>query len=108
VRDPISAGVVSVIAGLTWSGHELANFNCLLEITPEDKRASYIATHTFAVSMAAAIGPALGGVLSDVIGFQPLFALSAILRFAAAVLLMVMVKQLVAPQVSTEAKLERA
>jgi MFS family permease len=97
VHDPIAAGFVSAIAGLTWSGHELANFNCLLEITPEDKRASYIATHTFAVSMAAAVGPAIGGVLSDVIGFQPLFALSAILRFAAAVLLVVLVKQLVAP-----------
>lgn len=97
VQDPIAAGFVSAIAGLTWSGHELANFNNLLEITPEDKRASYIATHTFAVSMAAAIGPAIGGVLSDVIGFQPLFALSAILRFLAAVLLVLLVKQLVAP-----------
>jgi predicted MFS family arabinose efflux permease len=97
VQDPIAAGIVSAIAGLTWSGHELANFNCLLEITPENKRASYIATHTFAVSMAAAAGPAIGGVLSDTIGFQPLFALSAILRFAAAVLLVVLVKQLVAP-----------
>lgn len=97
VREPIGAIIVSIIAGLTWSGHELANFNCLLEITPEDKRASYIATHTFAVSMAAAIGPALGGVLSDVIGYQPLFALSAVLRFLSAVLLVVMVKHLVAP-----------
>jgi MFS family permease len=97
VQDPIAAGVVSAIAGLTWSGHELANFNNLLAITPEDKRASYIATHTFAVSMAAAIGPAMGGVLSDLIGFQPLFALSAVLRFGAAVLLVLLVKQLVAP-----------
>jgi predicted MFS family arabinose efflux permease len=97
VVDPAAAGVVSIIAGITWSGHELANFNCLLEITPEDKRASYIATHTFAVSMAAAAGPALGGVLSDMIGFQPLFALSAILRFLSAMLLMLLVRQLTAP-----------
>lgn len=97
VQDPIAACFVSAIAGLTWSGHELANFNCLLEITPENKRASYIATHTFAVSMAAAAGPALGGVLSDVIGYQPMFALSAILRFLAAMLLLLLVKRLTAP-----------
>ena len=97
VKEPVAAGFVAVIAGITWSGHELANFNCLLEITPEDKRASYIATHTFAVSMAAAVGPAIGGVLSDIVGYQPLFALSAVLRFLSAVLLVILIHRLTAP-----------
>jgi MFS family permease len=94
VQSPVAAGLVGVIAGVIWSGHELANFNCLLEITPDARRATYIAAHTFAVSLFAAAGPALGGVLTDVIGYQPLFALSAALRVAAAILLVILVKDL--------------
>jgi MFS family permease len=93
VTSPLAAAVVGVMAGLIWSGHELANFNCLLEITPENRRANYIAVHTFAVSIFAALGPAIGGVLTDAIGYQALFALSAALRVLAAVLLVVLVKK---------------
>jgi len=41
----------------------------------------------FAVSLSAAIGPALGGALVDTIGFFPLFITSAALRLGAGVLL---------------------
>ena len=94
VNNPVTAIPVAILAGSIWSGHELANFNCLLAITPEDNRASAIATYTFAVSMFTALGPALGGVLTDIIGYQPLFAISAVLRVAAAVLLSVLVKRI--------------
>jgi len=94
VNNPVAALPVALLSGSIWSGHELANFNCLLAITPENNRASAIATYTFAVSMFTALGPALGGILTDSIGYQPLFALSAVLRVAAAVLLAVLVKRI--------------
>jgi predicted MFS family arabinose efflux permease len=44
------------------------------------------------VSICAALGPMLGGLLSEVIGYQPLFALSAALRVAAGILFIVLVR----------------
>jgi len=87
VRDPITAALVGMLAGMIWSGHELANFNNLLDATPETARAQYVALHTFAVSVIAAIGPGLGGVLSEMIGYQALFFISGALRIGAGLLL---------------------
>lgn len=98
VRDPWSAAAVSVLAALIWSGHELANFNCQLDVTPEHRRASFIAAYTFAVSLFTAAGPAIGGVLTDVIGYQLLFALSAGLRVLAAGLLAFWLRDMAAPK----------
>ncbi len=86
-------GVLIVLtAGAIWSGHELANFNGLLAVTPEQGRARYIALYTLAISLCAAVGPALGGVLSETIGYKPLFAISAGLRLLAAILFMLLVR----------------
>jgi len=92
IRDPILGALNQALAGAIWSGHELAAFNGLLSVTPEVGRARYIALNTFVISICAAIGPALGGVLSDVIGYQPLFVLSAIMRVAAGILFIMLVK----------------
>ena len=92
IRDPFLGMLNQVVAGAVWSGHELAAFNGLLNITPEAGRARFIAINSFAVSICAALGPALGGVLSETIGYQPLFALSAVLRVAAGILFFVLVK----------------
>jgi len=86
-------GVLIVLgAGAIWSGHELANFNGLLAVTPEQGRARFIALYTLAISLCAASGPALGGVLSETIGYKPLFAISAGLRLLAAILFMLLVR----------------
>ncbi len=92
-RTPLAGAPIVMMAGAIWSGHELANFNGLLNVTPEDGRANFIALHTFAVSLCAAVGPALGGALVDSIGFYPLFAVSAALRVGAGVLLLLLVKR---------------
>ncbi|MCS6772976.1 MAG: MFS transporter, partial [Thermoflexales bacterium] len=103
VRDPLAAVVISVIAALVWSGHDLANFNCQLDVTPEDRRASFIAVYTFAVSLFTAAGPAIGGVLTEVIGYQALFALSAGLRVLAAGLLTFWLRDMAAPRTAAAA-----
>jgi MFS family permease len=92
IQNPILGALNQMIAGAVWSGHELAAFNGLLSVTPEEGRARYIAINAFAVSICAALGPALGGLLSEVIGYQPLFALSAALRVAAGILFIVLVR----------------
>ncbi len=92
IQNPILGALNQMIAGVVWSGHELAAFNGLLSVTPEEGRARYIAINSFAVSICAALGPVLGGLLSEAIGYQPLFALSAALRVAAGVLFIVLVK----------------
>ena len=88
---------IVILAGSLWSGHELSSFNTLLSITPEDGRANFIALHMFAISLFAAVGPALGGALVDTIGFFPLFAVSAALRLAAGILLNVLAGRSDAP-----------
>jgi MFS family permease len=92
--SPLAGVPIVIIAGVLWSGHELANFNTLLAATPEDGRANFIALHMFAVSLCAAVGPALGGALVDGIGFYPLFAVSAALRVASGVMLNALVKKI--------------
>jgi MFS family permease len=92
IRDPFWGVLNQLLAGVVWSGHELAAFNGLLAVTPEQNRARFIALNALVVSVCGAVGPALGGVLSEVMGYQPLFALSAALRFVAAILFFVLVK----------------
>ena len=86
-------GILIVLtAGAVWSGHELANFNGLLAVTPEQGRARFIALYTLAISLCAALGPTLGGILSEILGYQPLFAISAALRALAGLLFLLLVK----------------
>jgi MFS family permease len=88
---PVMGLPIVFLAGTLWSGHELCSFNTQLRITPEDGRANYIALHMFAISLFAAVGPAIGGAVVDAVGFFPLFAVSAGLRLAAGILLHVVV-----------------
>ena len=93
VVDPLTGLLASASAGIVWSGHELANFNGLLAVTPETNRANYIAVNTVAVALFGALGPAVGAALVGVIGYQNLFLLSAGLRFLAGVLFIVLVRE---------------
>jgi MFS family permease len=92
IQNPLVGVLNHVVAGAVWSGHELAAFNGLLSVTPEEGRARFIAINALAVSICAALGPVLGGLLSELIGYQPLFGLSAALRVAAGILFIVLVR----------------
>ncbi len=93
-QSPAAGIPIVILAGAIWSGHELANFNGLLTVTPEAGRANFIALHTFATALCAAVGPAIGGALVDSIGFFPLFAASAGLRFGAGALLSLLLRRI--------------
>jgi predicted MFS family arabinose efflux permease len=89
VRDPFHLILVAVFSGIAWSGFDLTAFNYLLDVTPPEKRPSYIAEYKIATGMALFLGPFIGGLISQYFsntfflwfsGLQILFLISFILR----------------------------
>jgi MFS family permease len=85
-RSPWHVVPIHVAGGFLWAGYNLANFNMLLTITPEDLRPRYTALYQIVVMGALAIGAALGGAIVGRWGYYVLFVLSGIGRLAAALL----------------------
>lgn len=73
----------NVFSGFLWAGYNLANFNLLLELTPEEQRPRAVAFYQTVVFGAAVIGPALGGYLADAASFKLVFAVSFVGRYLA-------------------------
>jgi MFS family permease len=69
-------GILEAYAGLVWAGYNLANFNLLLELTPEAGRPRAVALYQTAVFASAVAGPLLGGWLADRVGFAAVFGAS--------------------------------
>jgi MFS family permease len=93
VTGPVGGMLASFFSGAMWSGHDLANFNVQLELVPEKNRANLIAVNTVVTSLCAALGPAIGGVLTDTIGYHPVFIISVILRLVAALMLVLLMRE---------------
>lgn len=77
------AGVNNVFGGFLWAGFNLANFNLLLQVTPDVGRARAVALYQTGVFASAFVGPLLGGYLADQVSFQSIFLLSGAGRLAA-------------------------
>ncbi len=86
VRAPWQAAPINILSGVLWAGYSLASFNLLLEITPHEQRARYTALYQAVVSIALAVGAALGGVIATLWGYRMVFLLSALGRLIAAIL----------------------
>ncbi len=86
LRAPWQAYPVQLFSGFIWAGYNLAAFNYLLERTPEEERASFVAFYQALAGLGMAGGAALGGWLAQVEGYRALFLTSAVLRGAAALL----------------------
>ena len=85
-RSPWHVVPINLAAGFLWAGYELANFNFLLILTPEDRRPRYSAVYQIVVTVALAGGAALGGIVAQRWGYTPVFILSGIGRLCAALL----------------------
>jgi MFS family permease len=83
--------LINMASGFLWAGYNLANFNELLELTPDEQRARAVALYQTAVFGSAVLGPLLGGYLSAALGFRVVFVLSGIGRFLAILLLLLFV-----------------
>jgi len=76
------AGVNNLFGGFLWAGFNLANFNLLLQVTPNIGRARAVALYQTGVFASAFVGPLVGGYLADQVGFQSIFLLSGAGRLA--------------------------
>lgn len=82
-QAPWEVGVNNAFGGFLWAGYNLANFNLLLQLTPNEGRARAVALYQTGVFAAAVVGPLVGGYIADHISFQLVFMLSGIGRFLA-------------------------
>jgi len=93
VRSPWHVVPINLGAGFLWAGYNLASFNFLLALTPQNRRAHFSALYQIILLVALAGGSALGGVLVDALGYGIIFVLSAIGRFVAALLFHRLIRQ---------------
>jgi MFS family permease len=84
VQAPWQAIPINALGGILWAGMNLASFNLLLDISPQEQRARYSAMYQIAVALSAAIGAFLGGFIADHWGIRFVFLLSALGRFFSA------------------------
>lgn len=76
ITEPWHVGVINTFGGFLWAGYNLANFNLLLELTPDEQRPRAVALFQTAVFSSSVIGPVLGGVLADTFGYRLIFFIS--------------------------------
>jgi MFS family permease len=81
VGAPWQVIFINIGAGILWTGYNLANFNLLLEMAPNEARADAAAFYQFVVAGAAILGPLAGGYLADAAGYKLIFVLSAAWRW---------------------------
>lgn len=86
MRQPWHGILIEATSGFLWAGYNLASFNLLLEMTPDDKRPSYVAVYQTALGIGMACGAALGGWIAQRYGYLPVFFTSAGGRIVTAVL----------------------
>lgn len=72
--------VINIINGLAWGGYNLAAFNLLLEVTPDDSRPLYVGVYNTIMGIATAAGPLAGGFAAEIFGLKPIFLASGFLR----------------------------
>ncbi|MBW7883888.1 MAG: MFS transporter [Caldilineaceae bacterium] len=80
--DVWQVGINNLFGGFVWAGFNLANFNLLLSITPEQGRARAVAFYQTGVFASAFLGPLAGGFLADAFSFKLIFGLSGAGRLA--------------------------
>ena len=80
ITAPYQVGFINALGGFIWAGYNLATFNLLLILTPDEQRPRAVALYQTAVFVSAVIGPLLGGYLADAVNFQILFGISVVGR----------------------------
>lgn len=92
VNAPWQVIPLNLLGGLLWGAFNLAAFNFLLTLLPEDQRARYSALYQIVVTLSLAAGAALGSVVVTLIGYHGVFLCSAVGRVAAGLLFVRLVR----------------
>ena len=80
-KSLMTVAAFNLLTGAVFSGVNLALLNTLLEVTPEDKKATYIAYYTTAVTSSAIVAPMVGVWFLNLLGFFWTFIACAVMRF---------------------------
>jgi MFS family permease len=86
--------VIEIISGLLWGGYNLVSFNILLTQTPETQRARFSAFYQIVVTLGLAGGAALGASIIPRIDFKGVTIASAVGRWLACVLFILLVREI--------------
>ena len=78
--------VLNSFGGMVWGAFGLVSFNFLLSLTPEAQRARYSAIYQILITLALALGAAIGSWLVTQWGYQAVFVCSAVGQILAVVL----------------------
>lgn len=78
--------VTSMVGGFSWAGCNLALFNLMLTVCPDERRPTYVALYTALMNITAFAGPLLGASLAGGVGIRWAFVASAGWRLAGIVL----------------------
>ncbi len=74
--------VAAVVGGVATAGFGLSLFNRLLEVTPDERRPSFLAAYNVLINVAVFVAPLIGTGLIDSIGIVNALLLGGLLRFA--------------------------
>lgn len=75
------AVVAQFLGSFCWGGYNLAAFNLILEITPDEGRTTFVGVYNTMAGLASSIGPLVGGFLADAYGLRVVIIISGILRW---------------------------
>ena len=110
VKQPWHIIPVEVVSGIAWAGFNLAIFNYLLELSPEERRPIFSALFWVVMGISGIAGPIIGGLLAETYahsyfliftGLEVTFFVSWALRITAAFLFLYALKE-----VETRVKVE--
>lgn len=76
----------NIAGGFIWAAFNLANFQLLLEVTPEDERDEYVAVFHMTVFAALFAAPFLGSAIVEEWGYRTAFVISGLGRLVSTAL----------------------
>jgi MFS family permease len=94
--------VLNIVSGVLWGAFELASFSFLLALMPEGLRARYSALYQIVVTVALAGGAVLGSSIILWWGYNGIFLVSALGRIAAALIFLLLLRNLDKQTTATE------
>ncbi len=92
-RSYVIVHPIQLIEGAAWVTFGAANTAYISDVITAKKRGWAMGVYQQSMSIGWMIGPALGGFLSDIIGFRMIFLLGAILMSIGFVLVLIFVKE---------------
>lgn len=72
--------LINLASGFIWAGFNLAQFNLLLKMLPEEDRQQGAAVYQGLVILSTVLGPIVGTMLVDTLGYRPTFVASGVFR----------------------------